>query len=314
MKVDGLFPGSSMARAAWLLLLLMAAQVLPQCSARSLTQADPNAQPNPFLLPPVIPANQPQGLSQQQPPPNPCAANPCRYGGTCRKAAGSTFKCQCLFGYSGQFYWGIMWGAHLLRKLTSQQLADVLKELLQRGGWGLGMCDVLEDLQPMQLGSQLTGDELLQLLRAAIRSEDGGAVGDVASLTPAAHQIDDIAGYTAFLQEAMRAGLEYAILQDAALDLPATQLLPVAAVLDFIQQGIKGMEWKLPHVSLQLCEELPAAQQGDLGSAAVRELLLLAFEQQQWDLFDWLRKLPAAPLGDEQVAFCCEVRGFVSLA
>lgn len=65
--------------------------------------ADPNAQPNPFLLPPVIPASQPQGLSQQQQPPNPCAANPCRYGGTCRKAAGSTFKCQCLFGYSGQF-------------------------------------------------------------------------------------------------------------------------------------------------------------------------------------------------------------------
>ncbi|WIA32442.1 hypothetical protein OEZ86_003264 [Tetradesmus obliquus] len=267
MKVDGLFSGSSMARAAWLLLLLMAAQVLPQCSARSLTQADPNAQPNPFLLPPVIPA-----------------------------------------------HGGIMWGAHLLRKLTSQQLADVLTELLQRGGWGLGVCDVWEDLQPMQLGSQLTGDELLQLLRAAIRSEDGGAVGDVASLTPAAHQIDDIAGYTAFLQEAMRAGLEYAILQDAALDVPATQLLPVAAVLDFIQQGIKGMEWKLPHVSLQLCKELPAAQQGDLGSAAVRELLLLAFEQQQWDLFDWLRKLPAAPLGDEQVAFCCEVRGFVSSA
>uniref|UniRef100_A0A383WKJ8 Uncharacterized protein n=1 Tax=Tetradesmus obliquus TaxID=3088 RepID=A0A383WKJ8_TETOB len=548
----------------------------------------------------------------------------------------------------------------LVRQLAglqaAQQLAPgdavwLLQELLQRGGWGLGMCDVLEDLQPMQLGSQLTGDELLQLLRAAIRSEDGGAVGDVASLTPAAHQIDDIAGYTAFLQEAMRAGLEYAALQDAALDLPATQLLPVAAVLDFIQQGIKGdvplfdflfdlpavgrfdaaaidqlllallqqrqqlqhqykgllpklavllkapaaeqlsaetvtavlkyavqekqsqysgcagqfafqsevqqqvlalpavqrlpvdavtsvlaaavaagneaavssigsslpaaqqlsrqaiaclisralqagyfnimmvlqelpqasevtaedcnlldgvhvlemlhslikagdsehiiaacggvtehdvsigsdgvqqllhhalfhmdaaditataaqqllqlsdaqavdaaaveellaacvargsaagvqlvsqlpaaaqidqqsaeqllmaalrkcrgssvssyellswllqlpavlrlegpalarllkagMEWKLPHVSLQLCEELPAAQQGDLGSAAVRELLLLAFEKQQWDLFDWLRKLPAAPLGDEQVAFCCEVRGFVSSA
>jgi hypothetical protein len=47
---------------------------------------------------------------------------------------------------------------------------------------------------------------------------------------------------------------------------------------------------------------------------ALRQLLLLSFEELKWDAFDWLRSLPAAPLTDEQVAMCCEVRGLITLA
>ncbi|WIA41533.1 hypothetical protein OEZ86_008903 [Tetradesmus obliquus] len=62
---------------------------------------------------------------------------------------------------------------------AAQQLAPgdavrLVKQLLC-DSWGEGVYEALEDLEPMQLGSQLTGGELLQLLREAIHSHDGGA-------------------------------------------------------------------------------------------------------------------------------------------
>jgi hypothetical protein len=70
---------------------------------RTSTTADPDTETLPYLLPPKVPATQSSNaLQQQQQQPNPCTTNPCRYGGTCRRT-GSSFTCQCLFGYSGQF-------------------------------------------------------------------------------------------------------------------------------------------------------------------------------------------------------------------
>ncbi|WIA41537.1 hypothetical protein OEZ86_008907 [Tetradesmus obliquus] len=127
---------------------------------------------------------------------------------------------------------------------AAQQLApgDAVRLVQQLlcDSWGEGVYEALEDLEPMQLGSQLTGGELLQLLREAIHSDDGSAVRDIAGLTPASHQIDGSEGYTAFLQEALCNSVDSDVLRSAVRDLPATQQLPVDAVLDFCLRGIKA--------------------------------------------------------------------------
>jgi hypothetical protein len=42
----------------------------------------------------------------------------------------------------------------------------------------------------------------------------------------------------------------------------------------------------------------------------LRQLLLLAFEEQCWDVFDWLAGLRGVSRDDEQVALACAVRGW----
>uniref|UniRef100_A0A383VZR5 Uncharacterized protein n=1 Tax=Tetradesmus obliquus TaxID=3088 RepID=A0A383VZR5_TETOB len=161
---------------------------------------------------------------------------------------------------------------------AAQQLApgDAVRLVQQLlcDSWGEGVYEALEDLEPMQLGSQLTGGELLQLLREAIHSDDGSAVSDIAGLTPASHQIDDIEGYTAFLQEALCNSVDCDVLRSAVRDLPATQQLPVDAVLDFCLRGIKG--------DLRLLDrffELPAVSK--FSTAAIEQLLLAMLQQKQ---------------------------------
>ncbi|WIA41532.1 hypothetical protein OEZ86_008902 [Tetradesmus obliquus] len=175
---------------------------------------------------------------------------------------------------------------------SAQQLAPgdaawLLKQLLHKP-WGEGLWQVLEDLAAMQLRSQLTGGELLQLLREAIRSDDEGAFSDLADLKLAAHQIDDIGGYTALLQEAMRSSVDLDVLCGTAKDLPVTQLLPVETVLDFCLRGIKG--------DLQLLDflfELPAVS--NFSTAAIEQLLLAMLPQKHAGLLPTVAVLLKAP-------------------
>jgi hypothetical protein len=96
----------------------------------------------------------------------------------------------------------------------------------------------------------------------------------------------------------------------ALLQQPAVQRLApdaVARLLAMCMEQVRLHPWML-----LLCSELTAAKQGDLGQDAVRQLLQLAYEAQQWAVFDWLVGLAAAPLGDEQVAMWCAVRALIT--
>lgn len=163
-------------------------------------------------------------------------------------------------------------GLQAAQQLAAGDAAWLLQQLLVSLSNGR-MIDVLEDLEPMQLGSQLTGGEMLQLLRAAVKCGSDGAVGDIVQLTPAAHEIDDIEGYAAFLQEAMRSNIEYNVIDRAAQELPVTQQLPVEAVLDLCLQGIKGVI-----CLLELLFELPAVSR--FSTAAIEQLLQAVLQQQ----------------------------------
>jgi hypothetical protein len=88
----------------------------------------------------------------------------------------------------------------------------------------------------------------------------------------------------------------------AMLQLPAAQQLEPAASMRLVEAGYTN---KLP---LQLLQRLyKQVQTGQHGSAvirgALRQLLLFSFEQQCWDVFDWLQSLPPVP-ADADVALC----------
>jgi hypothetical protein len=90
---------------------------------------------------------------------------------------------------------------------SAQELAPgaamwLMRQLL-KSVWGDGLDNRLKVLRQMDLGSQLTGDELLQLLQFDLRDNYGRGVRDLVRLTPAAEQIDDLQGVAAFLQTIM---------------------------------------------------------------------------------------------------------------
>ncbi|KAF6258555.1 hypothetical protein COO60DRAFT_1109011 [Scenedesmus sp. NREL 46B-D3] len=93
----------------------------------------------------------------------------------------------------------------------------------------------------MRLGSQLSGDELLQLLhQAAQHGSNGSAVYALTQLKPAAHEIGDLEGVAAFLQAAMHSGLGVTQMEIVAKGLPAVAKLAPAVVAGFIRQWIHG--------------------------------------------------------------------------
>jgi hypothetical protein len=91
----------------------------------------------------------------------------------------------------------------------------------------------------------------------------------------------------------------------ALLQQPAVHRLAPDAVARLLATCI---EEDLPKLLLLIRSELTAAKQGALGQDDVRQLLQLTHEVQQWDVFDWLVGLPAAPLGDEEVVMWRAVR------
>jgi hypothetical protein len=92
----------------------------------------------------------------------------------------------------------------------------------------------------------------------------------------------------------------------ALVQLPAVQRLAADAVTRVLLAGITERmqdEW-------WVLSRLPLAKHGALSRGAVRQLLQAAYEVQQWDMFDWLVELPAAPRHDdeEEVAILRAVR------
>jgi hypothetical protein len=59
---------------------------------------------------------------------------------------------------------------------------------------------------------------------------------------------------------------------------------------------------------LLLHRQLHAAQLAAQEPATVKQLLFAALASQQWESFDCLAKLPAAPVHDEEVILWCAVR------
>jgi hypothetical protein len=82
----------------------------------------------------------------------------------------------------------------------------------------------------------------------------------------------------------------------ALLEQAAVQRLGPDSALRLMSASVE----KQKHQELLLLHSrLPAAQQCAEQGEAVRQLLLLAFEMQQWESFDWLVGLPAAPVHDD---------------
>jgi hypothetical protein len=92
------------------------------------------------------------------------------------------------------------------------------------------------------------------------------------------------------------------------LQLPAVQRLLPAALARLMAACVEKQQFR----ELQLLHQHPpAAQQAALDAGTVRQLLMLAFETQQWAAFDWLMKLPAAPVEHDEVPMCQAVRALV---
>lgn len=138
--------------------------------------------------------------------------------------------------------------------------------------WGDGFDMALDDLSAMQLGKQLTGSEVLQLLHVCAAGDDqGSAIREIAAgLKPAADEIDDEAGYVAFLVAAMEQKAEF--LREAAEALPITQRLGVEAAAILVKQCVRK-RWQFEFV-----EKIPAIQQFSVG--VLEQLLLLGKERE----------------------------------
>jgi hypothetical protein len=116
-----------------------------------------------------------------------------------------------------------------------------LLQQLVKSHWGEGLDQTLEDLEDMDLGGQLTGGELLQLLQLALKHDSwGSGVEELMQLTPAADQIDNLDGLASFLQALMASDMEYDHLQFICEDFSAVSKLPPDAVAELIRKSVTG--------------------------------------------------------------------------
>jgi hypothetical protein len=91
------------------------------------------------------------------------------------------------------------------------------------------------------------------------------------------------------------------------LQLPAVQRLAHSLVVRLLVACMHLYNHDHKAVLL-LHSSLPAAQQAAQEPATVRHLLLSAFALHQYETFNWLKQLPAAPVDDGEVAMWCAVR------
>lgn len=169
----------------------------------------------------------------------------------------------------------------LLQRLATlqagQQLADgdaykLLEAVLSLGSLRSNLLQIFNDLAPMQLGSQLTGSELLQLLTMA--AGNNAACSALAALKPAADQIDDESGYTAFLELAIencarRGGFGQDTNFNTLLQaVPLTQHLGPQSVVTLVAKCVST------ETVYDFVFEIPALQQ--LSSIQVEQLLIHA--------------------------------------
>lgn len=192
---------------------------------------------------------------------------------------------------------------------SSRLVQQLLLATLRQMDAGLVTAAAAQQLFQLRDAQASAAGAVVELLTACV--ERGSVLGvQLVGQLPAAAQIDQQSAER-LLQAALQKHRKCRAneLLCSLLQLPAAKRIAGPALVPLLRAGI---ECSLPLQLVQLlCDQLPAARQGALDAAAVRQLLLLSFEEQQWVVFDWLRKLPAAPLDDEQVALCCGVRCYI---
>jgi hypothetical protein len=181
--------------------------------------------------------------------------------------------------------------------------------------------------QLFQLGAAKTlGPDIVADLMMACVTHRNASGPSLLGQLPAAAQLDQQAA-EALVQQALEQDnrrthynsvsvsdndevYSYEAVLRALLRQPAVQRLAPDAVARLLAKCIEDR--RLNSWLLLLRSALTAANEGAFSQNAVRQLLQLSYEVQQWDVFDWLVGLPAAPLGDEEVAMWCAVRAVIS--
>lgn len=155
------------------------------------------------------------------------------------------------------------------------------------------LCMMFQYLAPMHLEHQLTGSELLQLLWQVVR-RGSHAWTDLVSLKPAADQINDEAGYVAFLGYAIGAiGVKQVELDpdrigldDLANKISLTQRLGVESVVSLLSRCVAVERFH------QFVLQIPAIQQ--LSAEQLEHLLLQVAHAGFLHKLQQLLNLPAA--------------------
>jgi hypothetical protein len=191
------------------------------------------------------------------------------------------------------------------REVPPDAAMQLLSTLIQtRASDNQRACSVLEDAHKLgvlaAVGSQLTGVEQLQLLQQAADLGSGDAVRYIAALEPA-EDIDDAAGFAAFMQDAL-VKVENDVWQYAVRQLPVWQQLGPDAVLSLLQACISRRSSSgVPATLVYRLAIHPAV--ATFSTAALEQLLLAAAEQHQLGGVAVLLKAPAAAgLSAEAVA------------
>jgi hypothetical protein len=149
----------------------------------------------------------------------------------------------------------------------------------------------------MDIGSQLTAVELLQLLQLAAEQGGTATVGELARLAPA-RNIDDVDGFAAFLRAAIAQGIASGDLTYTVESLPVLQQLGADAVHELISMGLAGP--RHDRLSSGLLQH-PAVS--SFSTVMLEQLLLKAAKKRcLTDVAPLLKGPAAAGLSEEAVA------------
>jgi hypothetical protein len=200
-------------------------------------------------------------------------------------------------------------------RLEPQAMQQLLVKALHRWlGCKRNITDqAAEQLFSMRDAHAVTAAAATELLYDCVSERSAAGISQLVALLPAVEHITQqdaerlvLAAVNLYKSRELRSQQ----LQQALLQLPAVQWLRPEAAVRLLTAGYKQ---QLPLQQLQeLYEQLTNAKGNDVAHAGLRQLLLLSFEQQRWDVFDWLKALPfvacCAAAGDDDVALRCELR------
>jgi hypothetical protein len=172
-----------------------------------------------------------------------------------------------------------------------------------------------EQLFQLSAAQALGTSAVAELFKCCICNQSAAGV-QLVGLLPAAQQLDQQvcnslvhAALTWFDKAVLHLGTQAQpeqVLRNV-LQLPAVQRLGHRLAVRLLMTCMH-LETHNHQSLLLLHNALPAAQQAAQEPAAVKQLLMSAFAMRQWETFDWLQQLPAAPMDDGEVAMWCAVR------
>jgi hypothetical protein len=202
--------------------------------------------------------------------------------------------------------------ARLLPHFMQQLLSQALHRWMH---WDRNITDAAaEQLFSMQDAHAVEAAAAAELLHECISKHSAAGMLQLVALLPAAEQVSQQDAENLMIsaiqqQQESRSQLAQELLQ-ALLQFPAVQRLQPNAVERGLMAGYKQ---QLPLQQLQqIHKQLLNANSNNVAHVALRQLLLLSFEQQRWDVFDWLKELPivtcCAAGAVTDVDLCCELR------